>query len=197
MTDPYTPTANSGQGDPQKAGRRHKRVVMILLYGLLAALPFLPSPYLVEQPGPVLNTLGEVETESGTEQILQFDESATVYPSAGTLNLLTVTISGNKVVSTGEVVPLSASAVAAALRRYGLHPEQLRRPSVAVQQVSLHPNHTWQMDASTCVLFYLDDQGAAEMPESVFYKNKLENFQKVAKQLNPTPLKTIALPQQN
>ncbi|RRD61825.1 PDZ domain-containing protein [Leucobacter sp. OH1287] len=96
MTDPYTPTANSGQGDPQKAGRRHKRVVMILLYGLLAALPFLPSPYLVEQPGPVLNTLGEVETESGTEQILQFDESATVYPSAGTLNLLTVTISGNK-----------------------------------------------------------------------------------------------------
>lgn len=86
------------------------------------------------------------------------------------------------VASTGEVVPLSASAVAAALRRYGLHPEQLRRPSVAVQQASLHPNHTWQMDASTCVLFYLDDQGAAEMPESVFYKNKLENFQKVAKQ---------------
>lgn len=83
---------------------------------------------------------------------------------------------------TGELLPLHESTIARALRHYGLHPEQLRRPRAAVQQASLHPNHVWQLDASTCTLFYMDDDGSAAMPEAVFYKNKLENFQKVAKQ---------------
>jgi len=82
---------------------------------------------------------------------------------------------------TGEVAPLCASAIARALRGYGLHPEQLRHQSPAQQQSSPHPNHTWQMDASVCTLFYLDDDGATDMPAAVFYKNKPENFERVAR----------------
>lgn len=82
---------------------------------------------------------------------------------------------------TGELIPLSPGAIARALRGYGLHPEQLRRLSAAQQQSSPHPNFAWQMDASTCTLFYLDDDGTTTMPTSVFYKNKLENFEKVAR----------------
>lgn len=84
--------------------------------------------------------------------------------------------------ATGELLALSASAIARALRGYGLHPEQLRRPAPAQQQASAHPNHTWQMDASVCTLFYLQDDGTADMPAHVFYKNKPENFERVAKQ---------------
>lgn len=83
---------------------------------------------------------------------------------------------------TGELVPLSPGAIARALRGYGLHPEQLRRLPPAQQQSTPHPNHTWQMDASVCTLFYLDDDGARDMPANVFYKNKPENFERVARQ---------------
>ncbi|WP_237704473.1 MULTISPECIES: hypothetical protein [Comamonas] len=50
--------------------------------------------------------------------------------------------------STGEVLPLSESAVARALRSFGLHPDQLNRATPAVELRSLHPNHVWQVDAS-------------------------------------------------
>lgn len=83
---------------------------------------------------------------------------------------------------TGEIKPLSVSAVLRALRGYGLHWRQLRAPSLAVPQSTPHPNHTWQMDASVCTLFYLDDGGTQPMPEQVFYKNKPENFERVARQ---------------
>lgn len=84
--------------------------------------------------------------------------------------------------TTGEVKPLSQSTVARALKGYGLHWEQMRGMALAVAQSSPHPNHTWQMDASVCTLFYLDDDGTTDMPGQVFYKNKPENFERVARQ---------------
>ena len=80
---------------------------------------------------------------------------------------------------TGECKPLSQSAVARALKGYGLHWDQMRGLALAVAQSTPHPNHTWQMDASVCSLFYLDDDGTTEMPGHVFYKNKPENFERV------------------
>lgn len=84
--------------------------------------------------------------------------------------------------ATGEITPLTPNTIARALRQYGFHPEQLRRAAPAVQQKSLYPNHVWQMDASVCTLFYLEDDGTRDMPAAVFYKNKPENFERVAKQ---------------
>ena len=86
--------------------------------------------------------------------------------------------------ATGEVVPLSDSAIARALRHYNLHPDQLNRPTPAVELKSLHPNHVWQIDASLCVLYYLNARNAAEsglqvMERDKFYKNKPANIKRI------------------
>ena len=85
---------------------------------------------------------------------------------------------------TGELVPLSDSAIARALRTYGLHPGQLLRPAPATELQSLHPNHVWQIDASLCVLYYLNARTPAEaglqiMQREVFYKNKPGNLKRI------------------
>ncbi|KJZ06897.1 integrase, partial [Marinomonas sp. S3726] len=84
---------------------------------------------------------------------------------------------------TGELVPLSESAIHRALRHYKLHPDQLLRPSAHAEVQSLHPNHVWQIDASLCVLYYLKPTAASNglhvMAREEFYKNKPKNLQKV------------------
>jgi len=86
--------------------------------------------------------------------------------------------------TTGAITLLSPSAVLKALKGYNLHWQQVLRSErpMAVAQSTPHPNHTWQIDASVCTLFYMDDDGTSPMPASVFYKNKPENFERVAKQ---------------
>ena len=84
----------------------------------------------------------------------------------------------------GECLPLSDSAIARALRHYGLHPDQLNRPAPAVELKSLHPNHVWQIDASLCVLYYLNartekEAGLQVMDHKVFYKNKPANLKRI------------------
>jgi hypothetical protein len=78
---------------------------------------------------------------------------------------------------TGEVTPLSASAVAKGLKLLCLHPTQLLLPAPCVELRSLHPNHVWQIDASLCVLYYLRptcarDAGLQVLDADKFYKNK-------------------------
>jgi len=85
---------------------------------------------------------------------------------------------------TGELTPLSDSAIARALRQYGMHPDQLNRPTPAVELKSLHPNHVWQIDASLCVLYYLNARTEAEsglqvMERDKFYKNKPANLKRI------------------
>lgn len=78
--------------------------------------------------------------------------------------------------ATGQIVPMSASAVERALRLYHLHPSQLLRPAPATELRSRHPNHVWQIDASLCVLYYLHGGasrgGLQTLPADKFYKNK-------------------------
>lgn len=86
--------------------------------------------------------------------------------------------------ATGELRPLSDSAIARALRAYGMHPDQLNRPEPAVELKSLHPNHVWQIDASMCVLYYLNTRTEAEsglqvMERDQFYKNKPANLKRI------------------
>ena len=63
---------------------------------VLLVLSFLPSPYVIQQPGPVLNTLGTSPDADGNEVplITVPDEKDT--PSAGQLDLLTGQINGNR-----------------------------------------------------------------------------------------------------
>jgi transposase InsO family protein len=86
--------------------------------------------------------------------------------------------------ATGELRPLSDSAIARALRTYGLHPDQLLRPAAHTELKSLHPNHVWQIDASLCVLYYLHarserETGLQVMDAHRFYKNKPANLKRV------------------
>lgn len=85
---------------------------------------------------------------------------------------------------TGECVTLSVSAIGRALRAYNLHPDQLLAPAPATSLRSPHPNHCWQIDASLCVLYYLDngrgrDKGLQVMGEAEYYKNKPGNLQRI------------------
>lgn len=87
---------------------------------------------------------------------------------------------------TGEVLPLSESAISRALKGYKLHPDQLLRAAPAKEMQSLHPNHVWQIDASLCVLYYLketggkvSDTGIQVMDHDKFYKNKPANLKMI------------------
>lgn len=87
-------------------------------------------------------------------------------------------------VETGELLRLSDSAIARALRAYGMHPDQLNRATPAVELKSLHPNHVWQIDASICVLYYLNartekEAGLQVMARDQFYKNKPSNLKRI------------------
>lgn len=67
------------------------------------------------------------------------------------------------------------------LRRKGLSVKQMRRDTPHINLATSHPNQMWQIDPSYCVLYYLkDSKGLAVMDEAKFYKNKPQNFAKIA-----------------
>lgn len=73
---------------------------------------------------------------------------------------------------TGEVVMPSPGTVARAMREQGCHPVQLKTGKPSVRMQSLHPNHTWQADASVCVIYKLPTGAMGLMDEKKYYKNK-------------------------
>lgn len=82
---------------------------------------------------------------------------------------------------TGEVtLPKSATTLSRAMRRYGCHPAQLAQGKPSIRMRTPHPNHTWQVDPSICVLFYLRTGGLAVMDQDKFYKNKPGNVARIA-----------------
>jgi len=60
------------------------------------ALGVVPSPYVIEQPGPVFNTLGTAPNADDVETPLIHIEGEPVYPTKGSLDLLTVSLFGNQ-----------------------------------------------------------------------------------------------------
>lgn len=62
----------------------------------LVVLTFLPSPYVIQQPGPVYDTLGTATDEDGEGVQLIKVEGAETFETAGTLDLTTVQVVGNR-----------------------------------------------------------------------------------------------------
>jgi len=62
---------------------------------VLLVITFLPTSYVIQQPGPVYNTLGSTESADGTEVPLISVEGAETFPTGGALDLLTVQVRGN------------------------------------------------------------------------------------------------------
>ena len=82
---------------------------------------------------------------------------------------------------TGEIIMPSVSTLARAMRAHGCHPDQLWAGKPAQCLRSLHPNHTWMIDASVCVMYYLPDGKVQIMDEARFYKNKPRALEAIAK----------------
>ncbi|PWC03046.1 PDZ domain-containing protein [Agromyces badenianii] len=67
-------------------------LTVAIVVGILFAL--MPSPYVIEQPGPVYDTLGVAENADDEEVPLIEIPDETTYPTDGELNLLTVSVLG-------------------------------------------------------------------------------------------------------
>lgn len=60
----------------------------------MTALSLLPTPYVIQQPGPVFDTLGETGTGDDRAPVISIDGAET-YPTEGRLDMLTVSVVGN------------------------------------------------------------------------------------------------------
>jgi PDZ domain-containing protein len=86
--------------DPHAGSRRSRGstigwslILLAMLVTIIVAL--VPSPYVIEQPGPVFDTLGKVQV--GGESVPLIDiQGADTFPTGGSLNMLTVSINGNR-----------------------------------------------------------------------------------------------------
>lgn len=83
-------------------------VPTLIAAALFVAQVLIPLPYVIERPGPVANTLGDVELPEGSVPMIQV-EGAETFPVTGELNLLTVTIVGNPESSPGWFELLAAA----------------------------------------------------------------------------------------
>jgi len=67
-------------------------VALVGLFGM----SFLPTSFVIEQPGPVYNTIGTAESEDGDEVPLIEVHDSDTYDTAGSLDLVTVQVLGNR-----------------------------------------------------------------------------------------------------
>lgn len=85
--------------DLAPSARRGKgRIGLVLLtIALVGAVAFslVPSPYVIERPGPVFNTLGTVTVDDAKVPMISIPTEKT-YPTSGSLDLLTVNFVGNR-----------------------------------------------------------------------------------------------------
>lgn len=81
--------------DARLRGRRVGWLLLALtLFGVFG-LAVLPSPYVIERPGPVFDTLGVVTIEGDEVPLIQIPTEPT-FDTTGSLSLLTVNVFGNR-----------------------------------------------------------------------------------------------------
>ncbi|MEV4774264.1 YlbL family protein [Microbacterium sp. LWH12-1.2] len=69
---------------------------LIVALVALVVLTFLPTPYVIQRPGPVYDTLGTAAGKDGEQVPLIRIEGAETFKTAGTLDLTTVQVIGNR-----------------------------------------------------------------------------------------------------
>jgi hypothetical protein len=130
---------------------------------------------LPEAEAQLLAAYMRIHTRATGKLLVKLEEAVRILRSNGKISACRV---DNE---TGEVIPLSISAIRRALKLYGLDTETLNAPAPAVELAVKHPNHVWEIDASLCVLYYLPTGGLMAMEAKEFEKNKPGNFKKVEK----------------
>src|SRR5699024_479280 len=71
---------------------RANRVGAYLLIVVFITI-FIPTPYTIQSPGPTFDTLEQVEVEGSSYHMVEIDGAKT-YPTDGSLNLSTISVSG-------------------------------------------------------------------------------------------------------
>jgi len=79
--------------DRRRSGRAGWLLLSVTVFALVA-LALLPSPYVIERPGPVFDTLGTVSVDGEDVPLITIPTEPT-YDTEGSLSLLTVTVAGN------------------------------------------------------------------------------------------------------
>ncbi|MCU1406934.1 MAG: hypothetical protein JWQ43_3237, partial [Glaciihabitans sp.] len=75
----------------RRRGRIGWTVLGVALVGI-AVVAYIPAPYVIEKPGPVFDTLSDVTVEGKSVPLIEIPDETT-YPTEGTLDMLTVTVS--------------------------------------------------------------------------------------------------------
>jgi len=75
--------------------------------GIALVFALLPSPYVIEQPGPVFDTLGTFDRDGEQVPLIEIPDETT-YPTDGTLDLLTVSAVGSPGATPGWLDVLAA-----------------------------------------------------------------------------------------
>lgn len=89
----FTDFENRFQRSRHRRSRLGWGLISVAVLGT-AAVALVPAPYVIEKPGPVYNTLGDVSVDDAQVAMIQVP-SQTTYPTAGTLDMLTVSVRGN------------------------------------------------------------------------------------------------------
>jgi PDZ domain-containing protein len=80
---------------PRRVGRTVGWILLVAAVIGGFAFASVPAPYVIEQPGPVFNTLGSVENAGKTVPLIEIPDRKT-YPTSGTLDMLTVNLVGDR-----------------------------------------------------------------------------------------------------
>jgi PDZ domain-containing protein len=78
----------------KRRGRRIGWIVIVLAVAGAIVVGQIPSAYVIEEPGPVFNTIGSTKVDSKTVPVLSISGRKT-YPTSGALDMLTVNINGD------------------------------------------------------------------------------------------------------
>lgn len=91
-------SASEAQATPRSRWRTRRQIAALVSFGVAvaAAVSFAltPSPYVIEQPGPVFDTLGSTEVDGDAVPLISIADRVT-YPTDGSLDMLTVNLVGN------------------------------------------------------------------------------------------------------
>ena len=117
-------------------------------------------------------TVEETRRLTGTGE-LPLEEAVAALRASGKI------LAGRLDETTGELTPLSLSAIRRAMTLYHCHPSQLAVPTPAGRLSSPAPNWCWQIDASVSRQYFLADDGAQVMDKRVYYRGKPGNFARI------------------
>jgi len=94
----FTPAPERVEPRSSPRSRRFAAGVWALVVALVAllVLSFLPTGYVIQRQGPVVNTLGTAENADGKDVPLISVSGAKTYPTTGALDLTTVQVVGNR-----------------------------------------------------------------------------------------------------